>query len=72
MQLLRIVNPISDEPDEFVEFDQAGWVQNRRLLEDVGIRRRRSLISPLSWKSERAAAVLEQREHFMTANAADF
>jgi hypothetical protein len=29
------------------------------------------LISPFSWKSERAAALLEQREHFTTANATD-
>ena len=39
-------------------------------MEHRGIRRGRSLISPLSWKRERAAAFLEQREDFAASRPA--
>ena len=68
---LCIVNPFSDELNQFAQLDQAGRMEDRCLFEHAGVRRRGSLIGPLSRKGDSAVVLIEEREHFATTNPAD-
>src|SRR2546425_248314 len=68
---LCIVNPFPNELNQFVQLDQTGRMQDGCLLKDAGVRRRRSLIRPLSRKGDCTLVVIEKREHFAATHSAD-
>jgi len=69
--LFRIVNPFSNQLNQFMQLEQTGHVQDGRLLQHAGIRRRGSLIGPLSREGDRAGVFVEQGEDFAASHFAE-
>ncbi len=66
--LLGIVNPFSNQLNQFLQLEQTGRVQNRHWFKYAGARAGWSLIGPLARKSDRAGVFIEKREDIAASN----
>ena len=68
--LFCIVNPLFNYLNQFPQLEEAGCVQDWRLLKHSGVRTGWSLIGPLSRKGDDALVFIEEREDFAACGSA--